>query len=511
MRVSGSGAAVLLFFCLVSWSRGQETIKKLSGSNVTFKVDVTAGPTEIAWFRGTDKIIDLEVGSEPFFYSLKERTVPDLSKGTLLLRDVSPADSGPYSARLLIGGSYINVNFRLQVFDRVCQVVIQNSTQENNVTLSCTCSAPSAAPPTRYQWYNWSGHSVSDLQNITMQKEDKEQLLRCNASNEVSWTNATITVPAKDNDRRSHSAIIYAIVGTILFILIILLSTIFLCRKRATFSVQNQEDTVKLLQEPTGKSLTPSEIVFKVAEKIVMSISPHSPVPCLERLSVQPDMLKIMDVKEEDFAQYKAEVHIGEKATTHTFLCKSAQNGKIGDHDDPETEPVYPENGELKMKIPNAENATCIVWSKDGAEILAVSCRPPSSKRPVLYKGALSTDLVWDGDKTHWDDVARPPGTSVEYIFRLNDAALNSGRITLYPVIVENEEQITWTKDGERLASWKAGKSPEYPRGGAFYLKSGRLTLSDLKEEDCSGQYIMEAQGPKTSRQEFTLTIRPAS
>ncbi|XP_044140245.1 uncharacterized protein LOC122930735 [Bufo gargarizans] len=509
MRVSGSGAAVLLFFGLVSWSRGQETIKKLSGSNVTFKVDVTAGPTEIAWYQRTDKIVDLEVGSEPFFYSLKNRTVPDLSKGTLLLMDVSPADSGSYRAQLLIGGSYKNVYFSLQVFDRVCQVVIRNSTQENNVTLWCTCSAPSAAPPTRYQWSNESSRSVSDLQKITVQRADKEQLLRCNASNEVSWTDATITVPAKANNGRSHiAAIICAIVGVIIIIIAIIL-LYFRCRKRATFSVQNQEDTVKLLQEPTGESLTPSEIVFKKDGEVVMSILLQSPVLCLERLSVQPHLLKIMDVKEEDFAQYKAKVHLGENTTTHTFLCKSAQNGKIGEDDDPETGLVYPENGELTMEIPNAENAERIVWSKDGAEILAVTCSPLSSERPVLYKGALSTDLVWDGDKTHWDDVARPPGASVEYIFCLNDAARNSGSITLYPVIVENEERITWTKDGKRLASCKAGESPEYSRGGAFYLKSGRLTLSNLKE-DCSGQYIMEAQGPKTSRQEFSLTICPA-
>ncbi|XP_069802295.1 uncharacterized protein [Dendropsophus ebraccatus] len=113
----GPRAQLLLLLGLLSCCcRGEEQVKLLSGSDAVFRADVSDRPSEITWLIGRDKIVDLEQGRLPDFYRMKERVVADLEKGTLILKVVTPADSGQYRANRLVEGKIFTNDFRLLVF-----------------------------------------------------------------------------------------------------------------------------------------------------------------------------------------------------------------------------------------------------------------------------------------------------------------------------------------------------------------------------------------------------------
>ncbi|XP_073524844.1 uncharacterized protein [Phyllobates terribilis] len=194
-------AVYLLLLSIVSWCRGEEQITGVTGSNVTFRASVNVRPSEINWLKNEIKIVDLEEGKEPDFYrfyNIKERVIVNLAEKTFTLLDVIPGDSGRYKAMLLVDGTYQNLFFSLRVLDPVCNVSVQNTTVGNNVTLRCFCSSD-GAEPVQYEWRNVS-HRLSVQQNLTVSMGEKPQTLWCIASNQVSSSNATITVPPRTPD-----------------------------------------------------------------------------------------------------------------------------------------------------------------------------------------------------------------------------------------------------------------------------------------------------------------------
>ncbi|XP_077153916.1 uncharacterized protein LOC143816869 [Ranitomeya variabilis] len=223
MRELETRTVVLLL--LSAWCRGQEQITKLSGSSVTFRASGDVQPSEITWLKEEIKIVDLEEGKEPDFYgfyNIKDRVDANLTEKTFILRDVTPEDSGMYKAVLLVDGRITNLFFSLRVLDPVCKVSVQNTTVGHNVTLSCSCSSD-GAQPSQYKWRNVT-HHVSDQQDLTISMGKEPQTLLCNASNKVSSSNATVTVPPREPDlvQRSHNYIIPAILVPLIVLVIII-------------------------------------------------------------------------------------------------------------------------------------------------------------------------------------------------------------------------------------------------------------------------------------------------
>ncbi|XP_073524846.1 lymphocyte function-associated antigen 3-like isoform X4 [Phyllobates terribilis] len=218
-------AVYLLLLSIVSWCRGEEQITGVTGSNVTFRASVNVRPSEINWLKNEIKIVDLEEGKEPDFYrfyNIKERVIVNLAEKTFTLLDVIPGDSGRYKAMLLVDGTYQNLFFSLRVLDPVCNVSVQNTTVGNNVTLRCFCSSD-GAEPVQYEWRNVS-HRLSVQQNLTVSMGEKPQTLWCIASNQVSSSNATITVPPRTPEStgayRSH--IIIAVTAITITIIVLI-------------------------------------------------------------------------------------------------------------------------------------------------------------------------------------------------------------------------------------------------------------------------------------------------
>ncbi|XP_069616533.1 basement membrane-specific heparan sulfate proteoglycan core protein-like [Ranitomeya imitator] len=194
-------AVFLLLLSIFSWCRGEEQITKVTGSNVTFRASGDVQPSEITWLKNEIKIMDLEEGKEPDFYgfyNIKDRVDLNLTEKTFILRDVSPEDSGLYKAVLLVNGRITDLFFSLLVLDPVCKVSVQTMTVWHNVTLSCSCSSDGARP-SQYKWRNVS-HRVSDQQNLTVSMGKEPQTLWCVASNKVSSSEATVTVPRRGPD-----------------------------------------------------------------------------------------------------------------------------------------------------------------------------------------------------------------------------------------------------------------------------------------------------------------------
>ncbi|XP_069616527.1 uncharacterized protein [Ranitomeya imitator] len=219
MRELETGTVVLLLLSV--WCRGEEQMTKVTGSSVTFRAGGDVQPSEITWLKDETKIVDLEEGKEPDFYgfyNIKDRVDANLTEKTFILRDVTPEDSGLYKAVLLVNGRITDLFFSLRVLDPVCKVSVQNTNVGNNVTLNCSCSSDGARP-SQYKWQNVT-HRVSDQQNLTVSMGKEPQTLWCVASNEVSSSEATVTVPRRgpDLDKRPH----YPIIAAVLLILIVL-------------------------------------------------------------------------------------------------------------------------------------------------------------------------------------------------------------------------------------------------------------------------------------------------
>ncbi|CAJ0947001.1 unnamed protein product [Ranitomeya imitator] len=189
--------------------RREEQITKVTGSSVTFRASGDVQPSEITWLKNEIKIVDLEEGKKPDFYgfyNIKDRVDLNLTEKTFILRDVSPEDSGLYKAVLLVNGritdlfsvcwcSCSNLLSVTVIPQSVCKVSVQTMTVWHNVTLSCSCSSDGARP-SQYKWRNVS-HRVSDQQNLTVSMGKEPQTLWCVASNEVSSSEATVTVPRR--------------------------------------------------------------------------------------------------------------------------------------------------------------------------------------------------------------------------------------------------------------------------------------------------------------------------
>ncbi|XP_066455307.1 titin-like [Eleutherodactylus coqui] len=195
-----STAALLLLLGVVGCCRGLEPIAVCSGSDVTFRAAASARPLEINWFKDSSKIVEVEEGKDPFYFTCQGRCIVNLPRRTLIVTNVTAEDSGSYRAAVLVGGTLEDTNFRLQVDDPVCNVTIRNTTVQNNVTLQCVCSSSGAAPA-KCEWYKWdSGNyrSVSDGCSITVHKEEKPQQYECVAFNGACNNSATFTVPGKE-------------------------------------------------------------------------------------------------------------------------------------------------------------------------------------------------------------------------------------------------------------------------------------------------------------------------
>ncbi|XP_066455310.1 uncharacterized protein [Eleutherodactylus coqui] len=581
-----SAAVLLLLLVVFGCCRGLEPIKECPGNIVTFTAAASARPLEINWFNYSSKIVEVEEGRDPFYYTCQGRCIVDLPQRTLIVKNVSPADSGTYRAAVLVGGTLEDTIFRLLVDDPVCSVTIGNTTVENNVTLQCVYSCSGAAPA-KCKWYKLdSGNyrNVSDRCNITVHKEEKTQLYKCVACNEAFNSSATFTVPSKEPDHVSTSPAtstvptttpdhvfsstststvpttipepasrvhIYVLIA-ILILAVIIIGVILLLKKTNILGAQRpkpeDEECKKLTQGKSEESLTPcvrldfhlikenaSEILFKKAESHLMKIVPHLPSLCLEKMSVQQGTLKIMDVKEEDYATYTAQVHPPiQNCETFTFRpSELAQNGDAGAHDDQSkrgAELVYPVDGELKMQILNAKNAEEITWKKDDDKILTLTCSPdPLLDRLELSRGALRMDLI-PGDKgPYCAEVSLSDGSSDQYKFDVNvnrkgretdltlmiseptqgkGAALGFD-VTFLSVNVREAEKITWKKDDKTLVEWDTTtKDPKYLIQNKVSLDcvSGNLTVKNVEEKD-KGKYILVAKGDRTTTEEFSLTI----
>ncbi|XP_073407136.1 uncharacterized protein [Dendrobates tinctorius] len=224
MREMKPAAVVLLLLSVCAWCRGEEQITKVSGSVVTFRVNADVRPSEITWLKNENKIVELEEGREPDFYpfyDIKDRVGVNLTEKTFTLQAVTPEDSGAYKAVLLVDDRLLNDFFSLRVLDPVCNVSIQNTIVGHNVTLSCSCSS-GGARPSQYKWQN--GITESDQQILTVSMGKEPKTLWCVASNEVSSSNATVTVPHQvpDLKERSHSIIAAVLVILIVFIGLVL-------------------------------------------------------------------------------------------------------------------------------------------------------------------------------------------------------------------------------------------------------------------------------------------------
>ncbi|XP_077155460.1 uncharacterized protein LOC143817877 isoform X2 [Ranitomeya variabilis] len=192
-------SAVFLLLLSIFWCRGEEQITKVTGSSVTFRAGGDVQPSEITWLKNEIKIVDLEEGKEPDFYgfyNIKDRVDLNLMEKIFILQDLTPEDSGLYKAVLLVDGQFRNLFFSLRVLDPVCKVSVQTMTVRHNVTLSCSSDG---ARPSKYEWRNIT-HRVSDQQNLTVSMGKEPQTLWCVVSNEVSRSNATITVPGRGPD-----------------------------------------------------------------------------------------------------------------------------------------------------------------------------------------------------------------------------------------------------------------------------------------------------------------------
>ncbi|KAG9466670.1 hypothetical protein GDO78_016303 [Eleutherodactylus coqui] len=547
-----SVAALLLLLGVFGYCQGLELFEVCSGSNVTFTAEASARPLEINWFNGSSKIVEVEEGKDPFYYTCQGRCIVNLPERTIIVKNVIPADSGTYRAAVLVGGTLQDTNFGLRVDDPVCNVTIRNKTVQNNVTLQCVCSSSGAAPA-KYEWYKWDSrndHLVSDKWSITVHKEEKPQLYKCVAFNGACYSSATFTVPPKEPEPTSRVHI-YVLIA-ILILALIIIGVILLLKKTNILGAQRpkseDEECKKLTHGKSEESLTPcvrldfhlikenaSKIDFKKAESHLMKIVSHQPSLCLEKMSVQRGTLKIMDVKEEDYATYTAKVHPPiQNCETFTFRpSELAQNGGAGAHGDQSErdELVYPVDGELKMQILNAKNAEEITWRKDDDKILTLTCSPdPLLDRLELSRGALRMDLIPGDLGPYCAEVSLSDGSSDQYKFDINvnrkgretDLTLkisepSKGKgaalgfdVTFLSVNVREAEKITWKKDDKTLVEWDTTtKDPKYLIQNKVSLDcvSGNLTVKNVEEKD-KGKYILVAKGDRTTTEEFSLSVK---
>ncbi|XP_075710849.1 lymphocyte function-associated antigen 3 isoform X2 [Rhinoderma darwinii] len=554
MRMMASGVALLLLLGVFSMCRGEEQFKILTGSNVTFKVPTNVSYSEINWLKNSNKIVDLLQGLPPHFYTLKNRVIASFNDGTFTLMNVSPDDGGQYRADVVVGGFVLDRYFSLQVYDHVCKVLVHNTTMEKNVTLTCTCASQSASP-SKYEWFNKSHHLVSERQILRVSQQGDPQTFLCSASNEVSQSNASYTVPAarRPENNRTHIVIIISL----LLIAAIIAGVFYRCRKRISQIFQPKPGAPD--SEVEKKNLKAGGSPFRCCccvifyldkiftliaiwknKEILMIISLHKKSLHLEKLVVQRDGLTIMDVEVGDFGTYSAEVHRrgGGSEIIHFSVLESAQTGEEQEERDSGVVLVYPVKNELRLNIPNAENAERIIWRKDGGDLLTVTCgSDPVAEGLSLYKGSLRMELMSGHDGIYHADVRQSDESSVRSEFGLRVLDLGNaetelqikrsvktqstesgdgttgaalGSTTFYPVNVGQAEKITWKKGKKILVeSENRNDQPSITRGRySLETESGNLTINNVDESD-HGKYVFEAPDDRTTRQVFSLVIKP--
>ncbi|XP_075710851.1 lymphocyte function-associated antigen 3 isoform X4 [Rhinoderma darwinii] len=472
MRMMASGVALLLLLGVFSMCRGEEQFKILTGSNVTFKVPTNVSYSEINWLKNSNKIVDLLQGLPPHFYTLKNRVIASFNDGTFTLMNVSPDDGGQYRADVVVGGFVLDRYFSLQVY-------------ENN---------------------------------------------------------------------RTHIVIIISL----LLIAAIIAGVFYRCRKRISQIFQPKPGAPD--SEVEKKNLKAGGSPFRCCccvifyldkiftliaiwknKEILMIISLHKKSLHLEKLVVQRDGLTIMDVEVGDFGTYSAEVHRrgGGSEIIHFSVLESAQTGEEQEERDSGVVLVYPVKNELRLNIPNAENAERIIWRKDGGDLLTVTCgSDPVAEGLSLYKGSLRMELMSGHDGIYHADVRQSDESSVRSEFGLRVLDLGNaetelqikrsvktqstesgdgttagaalGSTTFYPVNVGQAEKITWKKGKKILVeSENRNDQPSITRGRySLETESGNLTINNVDESD-HGKYVFEAPDDRTTRQVFSLVIKP--
>ncbi|CAN2387702.1 hypothetical protein PRIEUP_LOCUS12021, partial [Pristimantis euphronides] len=368
-----SGAALLLLLLSVlSGCQAEKLIEVLSGRNVSFKAEASAPPTEINWYKDESKVVDVEDGTPPYYYKLRNRVLVDLVNRTFILINVTLNDNGRYRAAALVNSNFENSYNRLQVIDPVCEVVIHSIIHENHVMLHCNCTNH-GAPPAKYEWYNGSDPLVSQEQSITVLRKGKPQLFKCVASNEVSNNMATFLVLPKDvpgigvhqsghdllllslvilrsgsgilnrascerslkhlttvcsvfpTEDKQRKHFIIAIVLLLVFATALLIG-IFLCKQKTRnmnaeiivpaalflivlhFPLSSGSSNVCARVNLRVDDKRALEIFINKAKKLLMKIELQSQLLDIKRLIVQKGSLKITQVEASDYGTYTAEV-----------------------------------------------------------------------------------------------------------------------------------------------------------------------------------------------------------
>ncbi|KAG9464306.1 hypothetical protein GDO78_020157 [Eleutherodactylus coqui] len=80
-----SAAALLLLLGVFGCCRGLEPIAVCSGSDVTFRAAASARPLEINWFKDSSKIVEVEEGKDPFYFTCQGRCIVNLPRRTLIV------------------------------------------------------------------------------------------------------------------------------------------------------------------------------------------------------------------------------------------------------------------------------------------------------------------------------------------------------------------------------------------------------------------------------------------
>ncbi|XP_071995102.1 uncharacterized protein [Engystomops pustulosus] len=214
----------------------------------------------MSWLVNGSKLVDLEEGQAPYFYGERgDRAAADLGEKTLILKNVTPGDSGEYRATLLLQGQLFHKDFRLQVYDHVCPVRVSADVAGDSVTLQCSCSGP-GPPPSWYEWRSSGGPVFNTTQNITVPTREDPQPITCVARNEVTNTSDTFSVPAKSEDVGGRS--LQALwVLLLLFLLFVVLGWYYREKIRGFLPClpKTTEDPIGNVEETAGLNPEPTE------------------------------------------------------------------------------------------------------------------------------------------------------------------------------------------------------------------------------------------------------------
>ncbi|XP_069801273.1 hemicentin-1-like isoform X1 [Dendropsophus ebraccatus] len=125
--------------------QGVADVAALPGSNVTFTADVSGSPSDMTWYRNGSRIVDVYKWRPVRVSSMEDRITADLKHWTLVLVDVTAADSGLYNCIYLAENRVRQDFFRLYVYG------------EEQITAATgsdvTFSADVSDRPSEISWY----------------------------------------------------------------------------------------------------------------------------------------------------------------------------------------------------------------------------------------------------------------------------------------------------------------------------------------------------------------------